>query len=242
LPQRAAELVYAAIGPIATHELLALLRSSVDDNSSLERLVAGLEEVDGRQPDMLVLLATAMGAVQREFDGLHSPDRERSAASNANLVETYKHLGSLVYEAMQGFGFTEETFGDYLRDQWSHLGYGEWPPAGAAYTQREPEGTANDSEESVGDQWDRVRDKYFGRPTMIGAHLAGASEDLRHFAERLNEAMRFVDTDLEDVWGTASDAERREFRARLEGAVDQVMAARDMVRDAENTIVHIFST
>jgi hypothetical protein len=101
---------------------------------------------------------------------------------------------------------------------------------------------SNDPEDSVGDQWVWVRDRYFGRPTMIGAHLAGASEDLGNFAERLNEAMRFVDTDLEYAWGTASDAERREFRTRLEAAVDQVTAARDMVRDAEETIVHIFST
>lgn len=246
IPHRSAELIYAALGPIAAHELLVALCASKVTSPNLERVVSSLESVDGRQPDMLVLLAVAMGAVQREFNGSGSDtpsslDGERRSVGDVHLVETYKHLGSLVYEALLAFGFTEETFGDYLRDQWFHLGYGEWPPAGAAYTQREPAIVANDSEESVGNLWDWIREG-FERPTMIGAHLAGASRDLDSFSERLEEAMRFVDADLDYAWASASDSERGEFRARLEAAVDQVMTARDMVRDAEKTIVRIFST
>lgn len=113
------------------------------------------------------------------FDGgwnAQSPSEESDSRSqrSPHLIETYKHLGSLVIEAMQVFGFTEESFAEYLRDQWRYLGDSEWPPAGAASTQREPKGPAVESEISYEDQreWETLID----RTTTIEAHIS-VSED-----------------------------------------------------------------
>ena len=120
-PQRSASLVYSALGPIVTHRLVEALRNVDSDDPVLEHLLGELEQVDGRAPDMLVLLGTAMGAVQREFDGewnAQSPSEESDSRSqrSPHLIETYKHLGSLVFEAMQAFGFTEESFASNTRE------------------------------------------------------------------------------------------------------------------------------
>ena len=140
--------------------------------------------------------------------------------SGVHLAETYKHLGSLVYEAMLAFGFTRETFSDYLQDQWSHLGYGEWPPAGAAYTQREPESPLVMSPEDS--YWEHHSLGRFGRMSMIMSNFGIPHEALRDYVEKLDEAMIFAAADVDEWYRNPPQPERDRVVAELQRYVEEV--------------------
>jgi hypothetical protein len=143
IPFRAADLIYATLGPMATAELLHVLGTAPARGSdSVGRLTAGLAGAVGRRPWMLIALTTAIGTAQRY------ENRERSAQNTIDewtavdrfAGETLKHLGSLVLEAAEQFGLTYETFGEWFESQDSHLFEpGPWPPTQVPYTLDEPE-------------------------------------------------------------------------------------------------------
>jgi len=241
-------LVYSALGPIVTHRLVEVLRDADSDDPVLEHLLGELEQVDGRAPDMLVLLGTAMGAVQREFDGewnAQSPSEGSDSRSprSPHLIETYKHLGSLVFEAMQAFGLTEESFAEYLRDQWRNLGDSEWPPAGAAYTRREPKGPETTRAESR-DPWTGFCMDRFGRMSMITSNLGMQQwiEGLSEYVSRLDSAMEFADVDVDSWYHGPSSEERAEIVAQLADYVTEVRRLRDELWSLGTVIDSVFPT
>ena len=143
IPFRAAELIYATLGPMATHELLQSLLSSPNEKSqSTQRLIEGLEQALGRRPAMLLALTASLGAAQRyELRGLDVLDYERSSSSvDRFLGEALKHLGGLVLEAAQQFGLDEDEFGPWFESQTYDLfDQSQWPPTQVAYTLEGPE-------------------------------------------------------------------------------------------------------
>ena len=143
IPFRAAELIYATLGPMTTHELLQSLLSSPNEKSqSTQRLVEGLEQALGRRPAMLLALTASLGAAQRyELRGLDVLDYERSSSSvDRFLGEALKHLGGLVLEAAQQFGLDEDEFGPWFESQtYGLFDQSQWPPTQVAYTLEGPE-------------------------------------------------------------------------------------------------------
>lgn len=248
LPHRSASMVYSSLGPIVTHLLVEVLRNADSDDPTVERLLWDLEQVDGRAPDMLVLLGTAMGAVQREFDGgwnaqVQAEESSSQIPRSPHLTETYKHLGSLVFEAMEAFGFTEETFAEYLRDQWESIGNSEWPPTGAAYTEREPEGPGTTRAERR-DPWTGFCMDRFGRMSMITSNLGmhQSLDDLSEYVSRLDEAMQFADVDVDSWYHGPSSEDRAEIIGQLAGYVAEVRRLQDELRSLGVVIDSVFPT
>lgn len=143
IPTRSSDLIYAALGPWATAELIQALENSLDQSSAtIRRLLDGLHTAVGKRPWMLIGLATAMGAAQR----YETQDLRRSNLGTFDtgvdrfVGETLKHLGSLVLEAAQQFGFDWESFGEWYESQDSNLFDNTgWPPTQVPFTLDGPE-------------------------------------------------------------------------------------------------------
>ena len=144
-PMRAIELCCALLGPHFTHRLAVALKGTTDNpitDPFLVRFREDLEGVDGRPPEMLLLLASAMGEVHRNFMARFADGDTDDPyhVLRRRLDETYKLLGWLTVEAVQQFGWTETTFLEYCElESGGHYGAMQWPPAGAAYTRRPPD-------------------------------------------------------------------------------------------------------
>lgn len=142
IPLRAADLIYATLGPMATYELLQALLSSPDNKSeSNERLIEGLTKAVGQRPAMLVALAACLGASQRyevrRFDELEL--QQNKSGVDRFLGESLKHIGGLVLEAAQQFGFDEDQFGPWFESQMYDLfDQSQWPPPQVPYTLEGP--------------------------------------------------------------------------------------------------------
>lgn len=137
IPLRSSDLIYAVLGPWATSELIHALENSPDqDSATVRRLLNGLQNAVGQRPWMLIGLATAMGAAQRyETQGLRRSDLGPWDTGVDRFVgETLKHLGSLVLEAAQQFGFDWDSFKEWFESQDSHLFENTgWPPTQVPY-------------------------------------------------------------------------------------------------------------
>ncbi len=242
---RSEEVAYAALGPVLTRRLLDEYDRLIAGDSSLDPEVhdffEALRTCDGRRPEMLFLLAAAAIAVAESAGFLDHESPQAELLGNDSLKsDTYKFLGSFVVEAIRTFGFTEETFLEYVSRDHSHFGEGIWPPPGAAYTRRPPArvepplGKSLDENESDPLAfWQSLRDY----PSLIGAHLVEL-DDLYRYESALREALDNVDRDLND----ANIADSEAARAELERAVEMVSKANRMIAEAQELIVGRFST
>jgi hypothetical protein len=143
LPLRAAELIYATLGPYTTTALMEALRNSdLESERELRKLFYGLDRCLGRRPAMLVALATAIGATDRHWHCHDLDDSEirRGGGVDRMSGETLKHLGGLVIESFEQFGFSRESFGEWYESQ-SRLFFDHhnWPPPQVPYTLEYPE-------------------------------------------------------------------------------------------------------
>ena len=143
IPFRSGDLIYATLGPWATSELIHALENSVDRSSpTVERILDGLNQAVGHRPWMLIGLAAAMGAAQRyETHELRPSDLGmRDSGVDRFLGESLKHLGSLVLEAAQQFGFDWDSFKKWFESQDSNLFENTgWPPTQVPYMLDGPE-------------------------------------------------------------------------------------------------------
>lgn len=88
--------------------------------------------------------------------------------------------------------------------------------------------------------WDRLQRDNFGRPSIIGAHLAGVSSHVREFASALEDRLESIDDDFDR--GRIAPDDRDSHRQIIEDAINQVRQAADEVRSAERLIVSVFPT
>jgi hypothetical protein len=143
IPFRSGDLIYATLGPWATSELIHALENSSDRSSpTVERVLGGLHQAVGRRPWMLIGLAAAMGAAQRyEAHELRPSDLGmRDSGVDRFVGESLKHLGSLVLEAAQQFGFDWDSFKEWFESQDSGLFENTgWPPTQVPYVLDGPE-------------------------------------------------------------------------------------------------------
>lgn len=143
IPLRAAELIYATLGPWVTSDLVhALETSSARGIDSVQQLLLGLTEANGRRPSMLIALTAAVGTAQRYDRRVRA---ERNTVDDQTAVgrfvdETIKHLGGLVVESAEQFGFTQDAFGEWFESQDRDLfDLTPWPPPQAPYTLHGPQ-------------------------------------------------------------------------------------------------------
>jgi hypothetical protein len=143
IPFRSGDLIYATLGPWATSELIHALENSSDRSSpTVERVLGGLHQAVGRRPWMLIGLAAAMGAAQRyEAHELRPSDLGmRDSGVDRFVGESLKHLGSLVLEAAQQFGFDWDSFKEWFESQDANLFENTgWPPTQVPYMLDGPE-------------------------------------------------------------------------------------------------------
>ena len=117
------DLVYAALGPLLTTELLRHLSGAdLAEAGALGNLLQELDNRIRRRPQFLPLLAAAAMAVEvrhhATFQG-ELVDREKDLPNLASQYgEALKHFGSAVVESASAFGFTSEDLGASL-DQWT---------------------------------------------------------------------------------------------------------------------------
>jgi hypothetical protein len=253
-PMRSGDAVYALLGPASAHLLRAALRELIDNGVPLSDQIRDLSEeldrADGRRPDMLILMASAAAALRAQNGFLENPDDLlRELLDQRYIDQAYKLFGWLVEEAAAAFGFTHETFLEYVSTQWRHYGEGAWPPAGARYTNRAPQGHSDaqlmpgDPECAPGDSdpltfWLDIAKQVCGRPSLIGAHLVRFDVLDRYTAE-LELALKYVEQDLKQQFNLAdTDVATRELRE----AVSQVAEGRRLIFEAQDTIVGYFPT
>lgn len=141
-PLRQADMVYAALGPVLCHKLVAEIhRLSLEGahiDGDVVRLIEELDDRDGRPPMMLPLMAVAAAAIEREVSPGHSSLDDADVIIERHLGEAYKLFGWQVIEMVGTFGFDQETFSRYLKDHYHHFGESTWPPPGVAYSQEPP--------------------------------------------------------------------------------------------------------
>lgn len=141
-PFRSGEVCYGVLGPQVTHNLLKFIEAAkdagVEPPEDVTRLIQELEMADGRSPDMLALLGVCV-AMSMEYQKLR-PDESESDLENQlrdNAVTVMKFIGSVVQQSLEQFGFTQESFTEWVVRDWS-FSDGKWPPPGAAYTRDTP--------------------------------------------------------------------------------------------------------
>jgi len=242
---RTADLCYAALGPHLTHRLIAALEDTPDhtiDDPQVIRFRERLQDVDGRPPVMLILLASAMAVVEKAlFNGLARgrEEDERYGALLRHYTETYKHLGSLTVEAVQRFGWNERTFLEYCEEQTAIMMGTSWPPAGAAHTRRPPHATPARRAPSDFDAWHSISPE----PSLIGAHLVNLVDLTRYVAD-LEIALMNAPRDLQATDGVESpgSTETDDAVRRLTEAVMQIRHAEQLIRRAQDVISEIFPT
>jgi hypothetical protein len=102
------------------------------------RLMEELNDLDGRQPTMLPLMAVASLVVEREVSPGDPSLDDADVIIERHIGEVHKLLGWQVIEMVGTFGFDRETFSRYLIDHYLHFGESTWPPPGVAYSQEPP--------------------------------------------------------------------------------------------------------
>lgn len=250
---RDADTVYAVLGPVTSLRLVALHNAAkesgiaVDDDVS--RLMEDLESRVGTLPSMLSLLALSAALSHnmmssgelRTMEQRHPTVPYPWGLLDRHSGDVVKLFGWQVVEMLQKFGFTPDTFTEYLEREWRHYGEGEWPPATAAYTVRAPESVSRPVAAPPSTDplyWWRDLWEYFGHPTMIGAHLADM-RILDEYVDALRLALGNAGIDAHNP-GTGCGPEDAE--ERLRAAVDQIARARDDIREAQDLIVTVFPT
>lgn len=135
-PMQAGELIYAVLGPRTSQDLLRCLQSDPEPSDAIADLRHQLDEAIGRFPPMLAALATAVGASQRWEMRDRSGEGIEPTAVDRLLPEAVKHLGGLLMEAWEAFGFDHDSFARWLGET-SMLFFdsGNWPPRGIGYEQ-----------------------------------------------------------------------------------------------------------
>ena len=157
LPLRAAELVYAILGPYTTTALMEALRNSdLNSERELRKLFYGLDRCLGRRPAMLVALATAIGATDRHWHchDLDDPEIRRGGGVDRLSGVTLKHLGGLVIESFEQFGFSPESFGEWYESQRQLFSDDHnWPPPQVPYTLEGPESAGSPARAPIETLW-----------------------------------------------------------------------------------------
>ena len=88
------------------------------------------------------------------------------------------------------------------------------------------------------DMWEELKNDLFGRPTLIGMHLAPIGDQLVGFLVRVEEAAKHLEEDLEHM-GREDDWVARQS---IENAVVNIRIASELVGRAQQAVVSVFPT
>lgn len=251
VPHRFAEVVYAAVGPTLTHELVTFyddaVRHGVRIPGGVALLLEELKQWDGRPPQMLFLMAAA-AAANAKLHGYVPGDDIGEAISFLNGGrldgETAKHFGSHVIESLRAFGLSPRELIRYIEEQYSELpGDEAWPPHDDFTGAPPPVARARFADDSRHDRPDPLAFwlGLFTRPSLIGAHLVGFP-DLKRYEAALRAGLENAERDIAGVEWYPDHFDRNQLRADLVGAVERISIAIEMIDDAQETICRIFPT
>lgn len=251
-PHRSAEVVYAAIGPTLTHELVTFyddaVRHGVQIRGGVARLLEELQQWDGRPPQMLFLMAVAAAANAKLHGYVPGGDLGEaiSALTGGRLGgETDKHFGSHVIESLGAFGLSPSGLIKYIQEQYSGFpGDEAWPPHDADYTSEPPQvARAQFADDASLDQSDPLAFwlGLFSRPSLIGAHLV-RFPDLERYEAALRAGLENAGRDIERMEWYPDHFDRNQMRVDLVRAVERISIAIEMLGDAQETICRIFPT
>ncbi|MCD9625287.1 hypothetical protein [Rhabdothermincola salaria] len=88
--------------------------------------------------------------------------------------------------------------------------------------------------------WEYIQDHYIDRPSLIGAHMAGASECTGAFAAALEDRLGTIDADFDRAETAPGD--RPIQRRMIEDAIARVREAEETLVEAEMILVSVFPT
>jgi hypothetical protein len=184
-PDRFAEVVYAAVGPTLTHELVTFyddaVRHGVRIPGGLARLLEELQQWDGRPPQMLFLMAAAAAANAKLHGYVPGDDigEAISALTGGQLgSEALKVFGPYVIESLEAFGLSPRGLTEYVQEQYGGFpGDESWPPHDADYTSEPPRvARAQFTDDASLDESDPLT-FWLGMTNEPAVHTAAPQED-----------------------------------------------------------------
>ena len=139
-PMRHDDIIYAALGPFATNQLVTEYKESlakgVFHGERTKQFFDDLSQKNGRAPEMLYLLVAAAAALAKVAGHQDSEfvDPDQILDIPVLVTDAYKLFGWFAVEACRAFGFDKDSLIQHLTEDWQHYGDGGWPPRDSKFS------------------------------------------------------------------------------------------------------------